>query len=418
MPKERLEPGSPGVMRRRNSALVLDAIRNGGPVGRTDLARLTRLSKPTVNEIVDLLVRNGFITERPPDDRGAATRPGPRARLFQFRADLAHVIGIDVGADKILALLTDLSGEVLATARSGVTLVDDRNAPDSLLREVAAVARRAIRLSGLPQSSVRAVVVGTPGVIDPVSGRVTLAPQLPRWEGIPLAERLRSELKLDVPVLAQGEVHLSAIAERWLGTAKGIDNAVLIHLGIGIGSAAIINGEVYRGAEGAAGEIGYLPLWVDEAFPSSVGPFEYAAGGAAFSRGARAAVLRGRGGRMLALAGGDISRLDASVVFAAAAEGDRVAAEIVDELVGRIARGIAAVVCVLNPEVVVVGGGISRAGSGLMEPLSRELRKLVPIMPRVVPSSLGENAVAIGATQLAIAMVDGELADRGLEATS
>lgn len=394
--------GSPQLMRRLNSALVLRAIRSAGSASRSELVRATGLSKPTVSEVVEGLLRTGYISEAAADDgRG---RPGPRARLLTFRAELGHVVGIDVGADKVLVHLADLSGTILATERRQTRTARDAGA---LLKALRAATAAALRRGGVPRASLKAVTVGTPGIVNPASGRITLAPQLPGWEGIDLGSQLRNSF--DCPVLIENEVRLSVLAERWRGAAQEIDDAVYIQIGVGIGAGVLIGGELYRGAAGAAGEIGYLPCPGGRSIVNGPGPFEDAAGGNAFARLGRDAASR-RGGRLLRqLAGGDPDAVDAKIVFAAAREGDRAAQAIVDELTQRLAEGVAAVVAVLNPSTVIVGGGLSRAGADLLDPLDRHLSELVPLPPRLVLSSFGDEAVALGAVRLALQSVDERL---------
>ncbi|HEY1368949.1 MAG TPA: ROK family transcriptional regulator [Gaiellaceae bacterium] len=375
---------------------MLRSIRSRGPISRTDLARETGLSKPTVNEVVEKLLAAGYVRESLPDDGARPRRPGPRARLLSFRADLGHVLGVDIGANKILVLLADLTGEIVASERRRTQ--GDRDAA-AVLRQVRAAASAALARAGVSRERLQSVVVGTPGVVD-ATGRVTLAPQLGGWEAIQLGQRLGRSFSC--PVLVDNEVRLSVLAERWRGSAQGIDEAIYVQVGVGIGAGILIGGELYRGATGAAGEVGYLPFGADEPSGEGLGPFEHAAGGHAYARLGQAAARRSDGAALRELAGGDPDAVDAEAVFGAASRGDPAAAAIVEELVGRLARGIAAAVVVLNPATVIVGGGISRAGATLLEPLERALGSLVPVAPRLEVSSLGDEAVALGAVRLAV----------------
>ena len=378
--------GSPGLLRRLNSAAVLHAVREDGPVSRADLARATGLSKPTVNAAVELLLEQGYVNERD-DELVSPPRPGRRPRLLRFASGLGHVLGVDIGANKVLVLVADLGGQVLATERR-------RSEPTALLELVEDAATHALAAAGVAPESVKAVGVGTPGVVDPISGRVTLAPQLPGWEGIELGARL--EPSFGCPVLVDNEVRLSLLAERWRGAAQEIDDAFFVQIGIGIGGGVLFGGEVYRGAGGAAGEIGYLPLFDEEEASDGLGPFEHAAGGTAFARLAQRAGL---------------AAVDAEMVFAAAAAGDAVATQVLQTLLDRLARGIAAAIVVLNPATVIVGGGISRAGEQLRAPLEQRIRALVPVAPRVILSQLGDEAVALGGVRLALQQVEQTLFD-------
>jgi predicted NBD/HSP70 family sugar kinase len=396
---------SPGLLRRLNSAHVLQAVREHGPISRTELAGTTGLSKPTVNQVVERLIEAGFVREggadglRPP-------RPGRRPRLLTFTADLGHVLGIDIGANKLLVLVADLNGDVLASERRRTAAAERRSA-DALIATIRATSGRALRAAGIERDALEAVAVGTPGVVDRTSRRITLAPQLPGIEGTHLGRRLRRSF--GCPVLVENEVHLSVLAERWRGAARGIDDAVYVQVGVGIGAGILIGGELYRGATGAAGEIGYLPLGDDSDAPGGLGRFEHAAGGGAFARLGRAAAASGGSPELARLAHGDLDAIDAEAVFGAAARGDEAAARVRDEILGRLARGIAAVACVLDPATVIVGGGLSSAGEPLRGPLEERLHRLVPVAPRVVLSALGDESVALGAVRRAVQAVDERL---------
>jgi predicted NBD/HSP70 family sugar kinase len=374
--------GSPALLRRLNSAAVLHAVRESGPVSRAELARATGLSKPTVNAAVELLLEQGYVTE---GELASPARPGRRPRLLRFASGLGHVLGVDIGANKVLALVADLAGGVVAVERR-------KTEPRALLAQVEEAAAAALAAAGV--TSLKAAGVGTPGVVDPVSGRVSLAPQLPGWEGIELGARL--EPALGCPVAVDNEVRLSLLAERWRGAAQEIDDAFFVQIGIGIGGGVLFGGEVYRGAGGAAGEIGYLPLFDEEEPSDGLGPFEHAAGGSAFARLARRAGL---------------AAVDAETVFAAAAAGEPAANEVLETLFDRLARGIAAAIVVLNPATVIVGGGVSRAGEQLRAPLEERIRRLVPVPPRVILSQLGDEAVALGGVRLALQEVEQRLFD-------
>jgi hypothetical protein len=241
-----LTSGSPQLMRRLNAALVLRAIRDDGPATRATLQRTTGLSKPTVREVVEFLIKTGYVSESLAD--GTTRGPGPRARVLSFRADFGYVLGVDIGANKILALVADLNGRIVGSDRRAT---DGSKGAEVVLAESRTAARRALDEAGIARSSLKAVAVGTPGIVDPGSGRVTLAPQLAGWEGIRLAAVLGRSFPCRV--LVDNEVHLSVLAERWLGAARGIDDVVYMQIGVGIGAGILIGGEVYRGARGAAG---------------------------------------------------------------------------------------------------------------------------------------------------------------------
>jgi predicted NBD/HSP70 family sugar kinase len=402
--RARVAGDSPSLLRRLNSTLILDSIRRDGPISRAALARASGLSKPTVNQVAELLLDQGFVEET--DDTGEGPRrPGPRARHLRFRAEMGHVLGLDVGADKTLALVADLSGRIVGTARRAV---NGRSGRDRVLDAVEHAAREALELAGLRTDSVRMVGVGTPGVVDPVTGRVSLAPQIAEWDGLDLAAQL--ERRLGCPVVADNEARLSLLAECWRGAARDVRHVAYVQAGIGIGGALLIDGQLFRGRNGAAGEISYL-LDVDEPEDDApgatpTGPFERAAGGRAYARLGAAAAAGPDGAALRELAGGDPDAVSARTVFTAAARGDAAAMAIVAELTARLGRGVANVATLIDPDLVVIGGGIGNAGTALLEPIERAVRAAVPFSPPVVLSELGDDGSALGAVRQALDAVD------------
>jgi predicted NBD/HSP70 family sugar kinase len=402
----RLPAGPPALLRRLNSAAILDMIRTQGPISRADLARATGLSKPTVKEVTESLLETGYVSEARPNQDGQSRRPGPRARLLRFQANLGYVMGIDIGADKILAMVADLDGRVVGSQRTR-TSPQDRAQARSLLAKVWATAGAAVTEAGVSQNMVKAIAIGSPGVYDSSADAITLAPQIPAFEGI----RLRASLSESVSseVLVENEVHLSLLAERWQGAAQGDDDVLYVQIGVGIGGGILINGKIYSGATGAAGEIGYLPVADPDGTPHDMGAFEEAAGARAFARLGRKAAEAHPESALRSLSRGDLDTIDAKTVFEAAAGGDTAALRVLDKLFARLARGIAAAIVVLNPSMVIVGGGVSRAGQHLLEPLQGRIRQLVPVLPRIALSTLGDEAVALGGVRLALNTVEERL---------
>jgi len=399
-------PGSPGLMRQLNQGLVLRTIRDRGPLSRADIAKATGLSKPSVGEIVEVLLEGEFVHESVADGSGSP-RPGPRARLLTFRAKSGHILGIDIGANKMLVMVADLAGEIVGSHRRS-TGVRAEIGRDAVLEELRKAVDVTLEDSKVSRSSLMAVGVGTPGIVDPESGRVTIAPQLRGWDGIVLEKSLAPDFPCSVHVA--NEVHMAVLAERWRGAAQDLDDVVYIQAGVGIGAGILVGGDIYRGAVGGAGEIGSLPLFDNSEGPDrGFGAFEHAAGGSAYARLGRRAIELGGAKGLSDLAGGDLGQVDAKLVFEAARLGDRDALMIVEELAQRLARGVASVVVVLNPRKVVIGGGLSRAGSLLLDPLKRGVDLYVPFAPEIVLSELGDEAVALGAIRFAMRTVEKQL---------
>lgn len=383
--------GSPSLMRQINAVRILSEIRAAGPVSRADLTRITGLSAPTVTNVVEYLRSSGYVRPAGPQ----ATGRGARRPLYEFSADVRNVLGIDIGADKLIVVLADLNGHVRGMRRRNTSRLGSRG-PNSLLSLVRDTATKLLADCRVKSSDLLAVAAGTPGVISP-NGVVTLAPQLRGWEGLDLRAALVDIF--DCPVHVEREVTLSLLAEQWVGVAKDLDDALFVQLGVGVGAAFLMGGQAYRGADGGAGEIGLMPIPVGTAYRADAdyGPFESVTGGAALARKGIAAARTREGSALRALAGGKPEAVTAATVFSAAAAGDKIAGAIVDTALATLAQGIASLVCALNPRAVILSGGMSRAGDQILRPLEALVAGQVPFRPIFLTSTVGEEAVALGA---------------------
>jgi predicted NBD/HSP70 family sugar kinase len=397
--------GSPSLMRAINAARVIREIRAAGPISRAGLVRATSLSKPTITNVVAHLEDLGYI-ERLDREADAVPSREARAPLYEYRASRGHVLGIDIGADKTLVLLADLSGTILGSKRFTTEAVIARG-PSQIFEEIAKATKALLDSVGASADTLLSVVVGTPGVISP-DGVVTVAPQLEGWEGLNL--RAAMEELFDCPIAIDSEVSLSLQAERWVGVAVGVDDALFVQLGVGVGAGLLVNGQIHRGANGAAGEIGLMPYpMVGAAGEIELVTMESLAGGGALLRQGQALARRPEGKSLRQLAGGDPDKVDASTVFMAMRDGDPAATALVNEIVRLLGWAIASVVCAFNPQVVIIGGGLSRAADQFLPRLQNLVAASVPFPPAWFVSSLGDEAVALGAVHNATAMVEADL---------
>jgi predicted NBD/HSP70 family sugar kinase len=352
------------LLRRVNTQVTLKALRVEGVATLTRLGRITGLSRQTVEAVLEELAGRGWVREIPPDG-GAMGRP---ARRFGFRADAGFVAGVDISANKILVALGDLNGEVVAWERVSVSV----EAPASERLEIARRATLAcVDAAGVPRTRVWAVCAGTSGVVDR-SGRVSLSLVLPGWTGVDLAGLTGGWF--GCTGLAANDANLAARAEHWRGSAQHAADVVYVLADRQIGAGVLIDGHVHRGRTGAAGEIGALRQvgWGDAA------------------------------GRLVA-------HRAAESVFAAAHAGDAGATEAVESFAEQLAIGAAALVLAVDPDLLVVGGGYSRAGEVLLKPFRRHLTELCLGVPEVVTSTLGDESVALGGVRLALDHVEREV---------
>lgn len=365
--------GSDVEQHRSPSRLVLRQLVHAGPLSTAELGHGCDLPVPVVSDTVRDLTDGGWVRQAEP--------VGDEPR-FEFEPRAGYVVGIDLGATQLRVAIADLAGAVLGEERWPV---DQRGGP-YLLTEVVRATREFARRVTVRWHQVHAVAVGSPGIVDPESGEILLASNVPQFRHLQLRSDLQA--RFDVPVFVDNEVNMSVLAEHWLGHGRGCRDVLVFEAGTGVGTGVLLDGEIRRGSTGAAGEIAFLPIGGDpfDREAQRRGVFENAACGEALLR-------------RYTEAGGTAGT--ARELFAAAAADEPVARAAVDEEARLLALGISATVAVLDPELVVLGGGIG-ARPELLEPVRHWLSRLMARPPRVESSAFGNRATMVGALATAL----------------
>ena len=365
----------PQLLREMNEKVLLDLIRADGPLSRAELARLTGLSKPTVSLALANIDRAGLV-------RTAGVRtgvPGPAAILYEVRPDCGYVLGLDVGRQFMRGSVADMSGAVLSKHTMSVTASDG----PSRIAELTSLAATVLSEASVQPTDITQTVIGSPGVVDPVRDALTLSGSIPGWGAPAIVIALRAAF--GPTVMIENDVNVAALAERAHGHGRGVHSFAFVSIGTGIGMGLVIDGKLHRGAHGAAGEIGYLPFseghGADDEDARERGRFESASSAAAVVRAAQRAGLTH-----------DWSARD---VFIAAMDGNAAAATVVAEQALLVAKAVCAVVTVVDPELIVLGGGIGQA-PGFVEAVAAELKALAPVVCEVRMSAVGADAVLDG----------------------
>jgi len=353
----------PRLIRTLNEQLLLERMRGNGPVSRAELASVSGLSKPTVALTLTNLERDELVQQ-------AGRRVGGRGRsasLYEIRSDAGFVLGLDVGREFVRGAVADLGGAVRARRSQAAR----SSSGAARVRELGGLAHELLEEAGVDGGGgLLHAVVGSPGIVEPDGRALRLAPNLPGWERPAVLRDLRRLLGAETTI--ENDVDAAAVAERDHGHGRDVSTFAFVSVGTGIGMGLVLNGELHRGAHGAAGEIAFLPLDDDS--------LESAASAAAVVAAARQT--------------GSLLR-SARAVFAAAEAGDRNAREVVAAEAAIVARALVSIVAVVDPELIVLGGGIGRA-PGFAETVHARLAELSPIVPEVRPSALGEDAVVDG----------------------
>ena len=393
-------PGTPSLLRELNDRAALDLLLPGTPLTRTQISEQTRVSKVTVAQMLTRLEERGLVTVVGQQEGGR----GPNAALYSVVPTSAYVAGLYVEMDLVTAGVADVTGRVVAEVSV------NPNAAANPVELVRGAVDRACRTAGVEMSRLSALVIGSPGVVNPQTGDPQLAINLPDWhEGV--LDSLRGALHR--PVIIENDVNLAALAERSVGAARDAGDFVLVWMGVGLGMAAFLGGKLHRGAAGAAGEIGYLPvpgapLQEDVRHPASgglqslvganvvrmlAGVFGFAAPTA--EEAVRAAVKA---------AAGSASNGSGATV----ARGE----EFLGEVARRVALGVASVSVVLDPGLVVLGGNVGMAGgAALADRVAAEVCRIFPASPRVVPTGVTGAPVLRGAMLAAVDQARTDLLD-------
>ena len=387
-------PAVPSLLRELNERVVLDVVREHHPIHRAEVARRTGLSKPTVGLALKSLSDSGLVRETGVEREGR----GRAGSLFEPVADVGLVLGIDIGARFVRAALADLGGSLLGRVDVGLTKSRGAISASKVAEAVERAVEQVITAAGVNRDNVVAAVVGSPGVIDPISGVLSVVGTIPALDGVDLAALLSNQLNLSVTV--ENDVNLMALGEQANGHGRDVEDFAVVSVGTGLGAGLILRGELYRGTRGAAGEIDFVPFREagERIDPSAAGIVAVAEALSANRGGSANGRTSSRGATNAASV--DIAP-SAPELFEAARHGDPLGRKVVDAEARAIAVHLATLSAVVDLELVVLAGGIGRNGDLLLTPVREQVTRLVPYPPRIDVSSLGDDAVLAGALAVA-----------------
>jgi predicted NBD/HSP70 family sugar kinase len=365
----------PQHIRVMNEQLLLGHIRAAGELSRADLARTSSLAKNTVSQALSNLERAGLVRQS-----GVRTGvPGPAATLYRVNPEAGFVLGLDVGGEYLRGAILDLTGAV----RARTSLRTRTGGGTARVAELADLGKMLCAEVGLATGDISQTVLGSPGIYDPARDAITLSGGLPGWDEPVVVRELRQAF--GDSLMLENDVDAAALAEQAHGHGREVDSFAFVSIGTGIGMGLVIGGRLHRGAHGAAGEIGFLPLAdgapVDAEDARRRGRLESVASANGVVRAARRAGLQGP--------------VSARSVFAAAARGDERAAGVVAQEAVLVAKAISSIIAVADPDLVVLGGGIGQADR-FLDLVAAHVRELAPVMPDLRVSALGDDAVVDG----------------------
>lgn len=379
-----------------NKQNVINIIRNNGPIFKAEISRMTGLSIPTIMKITEDFIKKNLVREIGKGE----SRGGKPPQLLEFIPDSNYIIGVDVGTTNIISIMMDLSSSIIHKCMVPTNLKEPSNI---IIEQITDLIRKTVDNAGIDNKRILGIGIGVPGLLDSEAGTVVFSPDF-GWENIDIIAPIKESFSM--PIILENVTRVMAMGERWFGKAKNSDNFLCINLGYGIGSAVIIGGELYKGSSGTAGEFGHMTLEKNGplCFCGNYGCLEALASANAISKKARYFIEKGEKSAILDFAKGDINAIEAKTVFDAAKQGDTLANEILNEATEYIGIAIANKINFLDPELIILEGGVAKAGDFLVETINKVIRKRqmksAGKHARIVISDLGANAAAIGAASL------------------
>lgn len=321
--------------------------------------------------------------------------------MLQSTSDrTTHLIGIDLGGSKVRAAIADGTGTILAEDVEPTTAAGG----DAVVRQLASLVDRLLTLSGADASSLAAIAVGSPGVVD-ANGHFQLAHNIPGLEDVPLADKLAAATGVHVAV--ENDVNAAALGEVWQGEGRGLGTVAVLNVGTGIGLGIVIDGQLLRGARGGAGEVAYLPIGADPSHPEALrfGALEVAAATGGLRRSLADALQSAPPTAVSTIAADS----DFHELFTAAAAGDATASSVVDREARLLAEAVLAITSILDPHVVVMTGGIGSEPM-LVDRINAHLTTMAPVPVPVVRSALGARCGVVGALAAALRAAERQIA--------
>jgi glucokinase-like ROK family protein len=380
---------------------ILHLIHSGVNNSRLELARQAGLSPASITAIVQRLMMKGLVVESEPARSHLGRRPVP----LEIRRDAAYLVGIDLGSFYLRIVITDINGNILHKFQTRTEMQQGR---ERVLETTFHSIQQAIAGSNVPIEAIKGIGIAHSGVIDSDAGMVLSYPrpgQMAEWKNVPLRQIFQDQFK--VPCLLEDGVRTTTTAEKCFGLGRDLNNFLYIDVGMGIGAGIFLDGKLYRGAGGSAGEFGHIT--VDENGPlcscGNNGCLETVASCAAIIQAVRTAIEQGIDSKIRDLANGDLDQISIELIAQAAADNDSLAFRVLQKAASYIAIGLADLVNLLNPRVMIFGGALFRAVPQLLsDPLRRIIKQRSleksanELELRVSP--LGGEAGALGASRL------------------
>ena len=376
----------------RKNLAILEVIRKNGPISRTDISKVTELNIVTVSNYVNHYIKKGLVIEGELDESTGGRKPV----LVELNSKAGYIVGVGLNMMSIVGVLVDLEINVIAELK--------RERPpensEAVIERMVEMAAEIIQKAEIDKEKIVGVGVGVPGILDE-RGRTIRWPQSLGEKDLSVCLSIKDtfERRLNIPTFVENDANAAVLGEKWLGLDRDVRHMLYMFSGVGCG--VLINGEIYRGATGAAGELGINSQKASKEYAQDIatqlGRWEMDIG--MVSR-ARAALEKGTKSVLKDFVSGDLSKLSFKEIVRGVKEKDDLCLKIVEQAGNDLGKKIAFLVNLLNPEIVVIGGGIEDCGAPLLDAIKLAIKEWsveeASSQVKIIPSAFGENAVALG----------------------
>ncbi|HPG82153.1 MAG TPA: ROK family protein [bacterium] len=395
MLKDKANGGSQTRLREHNIDIVIRKLMRDAPITKKEIAATTALSFAKVNSITMELQSIGLISETGKTDSNG----GRPSALYQIYPDFAFAIGCELSHKKVSTIVVDLTGKIISRHSASFEIKEGKEA---LIAKILAGIELELEKSGFPREKFIGIGIAVAGLVNPQDGTSTPFPHLADWGNIALKEIIEKEF--DLYCYVENVANAAALAELNYGFNRKIDNILALNVGSGLGMGIILDGQLYKGVTGSAGEFGHIT--VDENGPlckcGNVGCLETLASTSAVVAKAKEMIARQVVSRLTSCCDGDPDRLDFKSISEAALQGDKLAYSLLDEMGRNLGEGIVTLINLFNPGMILIGGEVCQAEELILQPILNVVQKRALEIPRkvaqIVFSRLGGHAGIIGAT--------------------
>ncbi|MEB2629663.1 ROK family transcriptional regulator [Peribacillus frigoritolerans] len=391
--------GSFKLMKSINRSLILNIIREKGPISRADIAKLTKLTPPTVSSFVKELLEAEIVIERNLGESSGGRKP----TLLTLSEDMFHVIGMDVGSQNIKTILTGITGKVI---KKSVVPLPAQTTNEALLSLMIDSVSGILDHTKIDEEKIVGIGVGMHGIVDVEQGSSVFAPNL-NLQDIPIKRVLEERFNMMVKVENDGRA--MSLGELWFGNGAGIDSFVCINVGRGIGAGIIINGKLYHGSHFISGEIGHMIIDIDgpQCTCGNYGCLQTFASGPSIVEWVKKEMRLGHSSLLTNLTKGDLEKVTGELIYSSALEGDTLCKTALQQAGRYLGVGITNVIHTVNPRRIIIGGGVSNAGDLIMDNIIQTVNQRALTNPakqtEIILSKFGDDATAMGAVALILA---------------